>query len=146
MRDRSVSPPESRYMAPKRTTCTDCAQDQTSNPKKQEAHQQEDVTYVSTISSNEKGLTGELITMMLSEPTFEDIGFRVIQRLTKKTLTKTINATSGNETRLTQTYMWNIRAKDITLKSSQNKEEGPYKLYFRMSTPAHDKISAKKIR
>ncbi|CAG8719780.1 16010_t:CDS:1, partial [Racocetra persica] len=65
MRDRSVSPPESRYMAPKRTTCTDRTQDQTSNPKKQEAHQQEYVTYVSTTSSNEKGLTGELTTMIL---------------------------------------------------------------------------------
>ncbi|CAG8441053.1 1984_t:CDS:2 [Cetraspora pellucida] len=39
--------------------------DQTSNPKKQEALQQEYVTYVSTTSSNEKESTGELTTMML---------------------------------------------------------------------------------
>ncbi|CAG8559842.1 35850_t:CDS:2 [Racocetra persica] len=52
-------------MAPKRTKCTDRAQDQTSNSKKQEAHQQEYVIYVSTTSSNKKRLTGELTTMML---------------------------------------------------------------------------------
>ncbi|CAG8620276.1 18179_t:CDS:2 [Dentiscutata erythropus] len=49
----------------KRTICTDRAQDPTSNPKKQKAHQREYVTYVSTTSSDKTGLTGESTSMML---------------------------------------------------------------------------------